>query len=372
LAPKGQGAAFCWRLRLPISDTQRVDRLVIRRPDDWHVHLRDDTMLSAVVASTAEQFQRAIVMPNLTPPITTVAAARSYRERILAACPKELGFEPLMTCYLTNDTDPDEIARGHAEGVWVAAKLYPAGATTNSHHGVTDIRRIHKTLARMEQIGMPLLVHGESVDPEVDIFDREAVFLEETLDGLLRDFPGLKIVLEHVTTIEGVDFVRAHAERMGATITPHHLVLNRNALFQGGIRPHYYCLPIVKRDKHRLALRRAATSGESCFFLGTDSAPHTVSAKEISCGCAGCFVAPTALQTYAQVFEEEGALSRLEAFASVNGPRFYGLPLNRGEVTLVRQTGRTAAHVAVGDENVVIFRGDEDLAWSVERRAVPA
>lgn len=345
--------------------TATADQIVIRRPDDWHVHLRDGAMLRAVLPWTASQFARAIIMPNLVPPVTTAAAAAAYRDRILAALPDGSDFRPLMTCYLTDTTDPDEIERGFSAGIWAAAKLYPAGATTNAHHGVTDVARIRGVLERMERLGMPLLIHGETTDPSVDIFDREAVFVETMLPPLLASHPGLKVVLEHVTTSEAVAFVRANAPRVAATITPHHLMINRTSLFQGGIRPHLYCLPIAKRESHRLALRRAATGGEACFFLGTDTAPHTANTKEAACGCAGCFVGPTALQCYTQVFDEEGALDRLEAFASLNGPRFYGLPVNEGTVTLRRKAGQAPADIGVGDEKVVVFRGGEDLAWSI-------
>ncbi len=342
-----------------------IDQITIRQPDDWHVHLRDGAMLRAVLPWTAAQFARAIIMPNLTPPVTTTAAAAAYRDRILAARPTGSSFQPLMTCYLTDSIDPAEVERGHAEGVWVAAKLYPAGATTNAHHGVTDLNRIRKVLERMERIGMPLLIHGETTDPNVDIFDREAVFVDQILPPLLRAHPGLKMVLEHVTTIEAVDFVRAHAPRMAATITPHHLMINRTSLFQGGIRPHLYCLPIAKRERHRLALRKAATGGEACFFLGTDTAPHPAGAKEAACGCAGCFVGPTALQCYTQVFDEEGALDRLEGFASLNGPTFYGLPVNEATVTMRRGSTPMPEAIAVGDDRVVVFRGGAETTWTI-------
>lgn len=347
------------------SDTQSIDRIVIRRPDDWHVHLRDGAMLRAVLPWTAAQFARAIIMPNLVPPVTTVAAAVAYRDRILAARPPGSGFTPLMTCYLTDAIEAGEVERGHAEGVWVAAKLYPAGATTNAQHGVTSLMRIRGVLERMERIGMPLLIHGEATDPAVDIFDREAVFIEQTLLPLLREMPGLKIVLEHITTAEAADVVRAHSPRLAATITPHHLLINRTSLFQGGLRPHLYCLPVAKRERHRLALRRAATGGEGCFFLGTDTAPHPAGAKESSCGCAGCFVGPVALQCYAQVFDDEGALTNLEGFASLNGPRFYGLPMNEGTVTLARRPAHAPAEIMAGDDRIVVFRGGEDIAWSL-------
>ncbi len=336
-----------------------TDRITIRRPDDWHLHLREGEMLRHVLPWSARQFARAIVMPNLVPPVTDAAKAAAYRDRIVAALPEGADFEPLMTCYLTDRTDPDDLARGHEEGVFTAAKLYPAGATTNSAHGVTDIANLRPVLARMERIGMPLLVHGEVTDPEVDIFDREAVFLGRVLGPLRRDFPGLKVVLEHVTTADGVAFVEEGAPGIAGTITPQHLILNRNALFAGGLRPHAYCLPVVKRERHRLALRRAATSGSERFFLGTDSAPHAVSAKESGCGCAGIFNAPFALEAYASVFEAEGALDRLEAFASVNGPRFYGLPLNEGRVTIER----TDAAVPERIGEVVPFGAGGSFGW---------
>ena len=339
--------------------------ITIRRPDDWHVHLRDGAMLRAVLPFTVAQFARGIIMPNLVPPVTTVAAAAAYRERILAARGPDSDFEPLMTCYLTDATSAGEIEKGHAERIWVAAKLYPAGATTNAHHGVTDIAGIAPVLERMERIGMPLLIHGESTDPTVDVFDREAVFIERVLLALLQRHQGLKVVLEHVTTQEGIAVVRAHAPRVAATITPHHLIINRTSLFQGGLRPHLYCLPVAKREQHRLALRAAATSGESCFFIGTDTAPHIKSAKEASCGCAGVFVGATALQTYVQVFDEENALDRFEKFAALNGAGFYGIEPNRGTIVLERRPGTSLAAVRVGDDEVVVFRGEETLPWSI-------
>jgi dihydroorotase len=331
--------------------------LTIRRPDDWHVHLRDGEMLRKVARYTAHQFARAIVMPNLVPPITTVEAAASYRQRIVNAGGP--GFTPLMTCYLTDSISPDEVARGFEEGVWIAAKLYPAGATTNSATGVTNVRNIHPVLARMEQIGMVLCVHGEVTDPDVDVFDREAVFIDRILDPLTRDFPDLKIVLEHITTSEAAQFVAGAGATIGATVTPQHLVINRNAIFAGGLRPHAYCLPVAKREQHRLAVRKAATSGSPKFFLGTDSAPHARHAKESSCGCAGIFNAPFALESYATVFEQEGALDRFEAFASLNGPRFYGLPINQETVTLER------TQLAVPEEvgGLVPFHAGETLHW---------
>jgi dihydroorotase len=334
-----------------------LQSLTIRRPDDWHVHLRDGAMLKAVAPFTARQFARAIVMPNLSPPVTNVAAASAYRERIVAAAGPD--FTPLMTCYLTDDADPDEIARGHAEGVWVAAKLYPANATTNSSHGVTDLRNLWPALERMQAIGMPLLVHGEVTDPDIDIFDREAVFIERVLGGLVRDFPALRLVLEHITTVEAAQFVADAPATVGATITPQHLHLNRNALFAGGLRPHAFCLPVVKREKHRLAIRAAAVSGSPKYFLGTDSAPHAIEAKEASCGCAGIFNAPFALESYATVFDEEGALDKLEGFASEHGPRFYGLPLNEGTVTLERIDSAVPERVA----GLVPFHAGERLGF---------
>jgi dihydroorotase len=350
---------------MPIPTT-----LTLRRPDDWHVHLRDGVLLAACAVHTARQFARAIIMPNLVPPVTSVAEAAAYRDRIRKAVPADLKFEPLMTCYLTDGADPAELARGKQEGVWVAAKLYPAHATTNSAHGVTSMDRVAKGLEAMEKVGMPLLVHGEVTDPEVDIFDREAVFLDKVLAPLLKRHQGLKVVLEHITTAEGVAFVEAHAGRMGGTITPHHLSYNRNAIFKGGIRPHFYCLPIAKREVHRLALRRAATSGKPAFFLGTDTAPHTTDTKECACGCAGIFNAPVAMQVYAQVFAEEGALDRLEAFASLNGPRFYGLPPNEEKVTL-RAAALEAPEVvevpalAPGlSRTITVFRPDTPVGWS--------
>src|SRR5438270_6264638 len=312
-------------------------------------------MLQKVAPYTAQQFSRAIVMPNLAPPVTAVDAARDYRKRILEATAP--GFTPLMTCYLTDQANPDEIARGHSEGVWVAAKLYPAGATTNSASGVTDIRNIYPALARMEKIGMVLCVHGEVTDPDVDVFDREAVFIDRVLTRVVSDFPELKIVLEHITTSDAVEFVAAGA--VAATITPQHLMISRNALFAGGLRPHAYCLPVAKREEHRLAVRRAATSGRPNVFLGTDSAPHSRHAKEAACGCAGIFNAPFALESYASVFEEEGALDKLEAFASLNGPRFYRLPPNEGTVTLQRSETRVPDEV----EGLVPFLAAETLPW---------
>jgi dihydroorotase len=337
--------------------------LTIRRPDDWHVHLRDGAMLAAVAGYTARQFARAIVMPNLSPPVTSLEMAAAYRARIVAALPEGAGFTPLMTCYLTDATDPEDLRRGFGQGVYTAAKLYPAHATTNSAHGVTDVARIRGALEAMEEIGMPLLVHGEVTAPEIDVFDREAVFIERVLDPLVRAMPGLKVVFEHITTAQAVGFVDAAGSNVAATITPQHLHLNRNALFAGGLRPHAYCLPVVKREEHRLALRKAATSGSAKYFLGTDTAPHARSAKEADCGCAGIFNAPFALESYAAVFDEEGALDRFEAFASLNGPGFYGLPLNEGTVTLERGEVAVPSAIAAGGTELVPFHAGETLGW---------
>jgi len=337
--------------------------LTIRRPDDWHVHLREGEMLQLVAPFTARQFGRAIVMPNLVPPIVTAAAAEAYRDSIAAASGAD--FTPLMTCYLTDETDPAEIARGFESGAWVAAKLYPANATTNSAFGVTDIRNIYPALERMQAIGMVLCVHGEVTDPQVDIFDREAVFIERVLAPVTRDFPELRIVLEHITTADAANYVETSGPSVAATVTPHHLVINRNAMFERGLRPHAYCLPVAKREQHRQAVRRAATSGSPKFFLGTDSAPHTRGAKESGCGCAGIFNAAFALETYATVFEEEGALDRFEAFASENGPLFYGLPLNEGTVTLERTPVEVPDLLGLGEIELVPFLAGTELAWSL-------
>jgi dihydroorotase len=342
-----------------------TDTLTIRRPDDWHLHLRDGAMLRAVLPWTAKVFARAIVMPNLVPPVTTSAAAAAYRERILSALPAGTDFTPLMTAYLTDGTDPADLAAGHAAGVLTAAKLYPAGATTNSANGVTDVARIAAVLAKMEEIGMPLLVHGEVTDPAVDIFDREKVFIERVLAPTAARFPTLRIVFEHITTEDGAAFVKGAGPNVAATITPHHLVINRNALFQGGIRPHMYCLPVAKRERHRLALRAAATSGDPSFFLGTDSAPHPMAEKESACGCAGIFNAPSALEVYAQAFDEEAALDRLEAFASLNGPAFYRLPANEGTITIRRGARPQDAPVVAGAATVLPFDTGQPLGWTV-------
>ena len=335
-----------------------LQSITIRRPDDWHVHLRDDGMLDRVAPYTARQFARAIVMPNLVPPITTAADAAAYRDRILAAT-TGYDFTPLMTCYLTDNVDPDELARGHADEIWVAAKLYPAGATTNSASGVTDIRNIYPALEKMQEIGMVFCIHGEVTDLDVDVFDREAVFIDRTLAPLVRDFPALKMVIEHITTRQAAEFVADAPSNVAATVTPQHLHLNRNALFKGGLRPHAYCLPVVKREEHRLAVRKAAVSGSPKFFLGTDTAPHSREAKESACGCAGIFNAPYALESYLQVFQEEGAVERFEAFASEHGARFYGLPLNEGTVVLERAEHDVPETV----DGLVPFHSGERLRW---------
>jgi dihydroorotase len=343
-----------------------IERLTIRRPDDWHVHLRDGAMLSAIAGYTARQFARAIVMPNLTPPVTDVAAAKAYRGRILAALPEGADFTPLMTCYLTDHSDAAEIERGYAEGVFAACKLYPAHATTNSAHGVTDIRQLTGVLETLQRIGMPLLIHGEVTDRTIDIFDREAVFVERVLTPLVGDYPALKIVLEHITTAEAAAFVAEAAHPIAATITPQHLLINRNAIFDGGLRPHAYCLPVAKRETHRLAVRRAAVSGSPRFFLGTDSAPHVVGAKESGCGCAGIFNAPFALETYLKVFDEENALEHFEGFAAEHGARFYGLPLNEGTIDLVRDAVTVPDRIGEGDDAVVPFLAGQTIGWRLE------
>lgn len=341
----------------------QAKRLVIRQPDDWHVHLRDGAMLADVLGYTARQFARAIVMPNLAPPCATTADVAAYRDRIMAARAPGSGFTPLMTLYLTDTTDPGDLEAGFALGIVTAAKLYPAHATTNSAHGVTAIRNIYPVLDRMQEIGMPLLVHGEVTSGEIDIFDREAVFIEQVLTPTLRDFPALKVVFEHITTSEAAQYVESAGGNVAATITPHHLQINRNAMFAGGLRPHAYCLPVAKREVHRLALRKAATSGTAKFFLGTDSAPHEVKTKESACGCAGIFNAPHALECYAMVFEEERALDRLEAFASLNGPAFYGLPPNEARVALERAECQVPERVLAAGGEVVPWMAGDVLPW---------
>jgi len=339
--------------------------LTIRRPDDWHLHLRDGAMLRGLLPETARHFSRAIIMPNLVPPVVTGAEAAAYRDRILSARPEGADFTPLMTLYLTEDTDPEDVAAAHASGLVTAVKLYPAGATTNSASGVRDFDRVRPVLERMAEIGMPLCVHGEVTDPEVDIFDREAAFIDRVLDPLRRATPGLRVVMEHITTREGVDYAR-DGDNLGATITTHHLVINRNHILVGGIKPHYYCLPVAKREEHRLALRAAATSGDPTFFLGTDSAPHADPAKESSCGCAGCFTATNTMSILAEVFEMDNALDRLEGFTSLHGPAFYGLPANDATLTLTRGAQvNYPAKIETGDGPVTVFDPQMPLHWSV-------
>ena len=341
-----------------------MQTLTLTQPDDWHVHLRDGNALNTVVPHTAAQFARAIVMPNLKPPVTTSAMALAYKQRILAALPAGVSFEPLMTLYLTDDMPADEIHRAHEAGV-AAVKLYPAGATTNSSAGVTDIRHTHATLDAMQRVGMPLLVHGEVTDNEVDLFDREAVFIDRHLQPLRRDFPELKIVFEHITTKEAAQYVAQAGAFTAATITAHHLLYNRNAIFLGGVRPHYYCLPVLKREVHRQALVQAATSGSDRFFLGTDSAPHPAHLKEHASGCAGCYTALSALELYAEAFDSVGALGQLEGFASFHGPDFYGLPRNSGTVSLKRQTWTVPESLAFGEASLKPLRGGEELQWQL-------
>jgi dihydroorotase len=341
-----------------------MQTLTLTQPDDWHVHLRDGNALNTVVPHTAAQFARAIVMPNLKPPVTTTAMALAYKQRILASLPEGMSFEPLMTLYLTDDMPADEIHRAHEAGI-AAVKLYPAGATTNSSAGVTDIRHTHATLDAMQRVGMPLLVHGEVTDNEVDLFDREAVFIERHLQPLRRDFPELKIVFEHITTKEAAQYVAQAGAFTAATITAHHLLYNRNAIFLGGVRPHYYCLPVLKREVHRQALVQAATSGSDRFFLGTDSAPHPAHLKEHASGCAGCYTALSALELYAEAFDSVGALGQLEGFASFHGPDFYGLPRNSGSVTLKRQAWTVPESLAFGEASLKPLRGGEELQWQL-------
>ena len=358
--PKGRTVS---RGTLSGSAPAPVARLSLARPDDWHVHLRDGAMLAAAAADTARRFARAIVMPNLDPPVRTVDDALAYRARILAALPASTRFEPLMTLYLTEAMPPSEIARARACGAVYAVKYYPAGATTNAAHGVRELRRCDRALAAMERHDIPLLLHGEVTDPAVDVFDREAVFIERHLLPLTRAFPGLRMVLEHITTRAAVEFVSASPDTLAATITAHHLLLDRNALFDGGLRPHHYCLPLLKRADHRAALIAAATGGSPKFFLGTDSAPHPRHAKESPCGCAGICTAHAALELYAEVFEQAHALDRLEGFASRHGPDFYRLPRNHDRITLVKETWRAPPTIPVGPDVVVPLRAGEDIAW---------
>jgi dihydroorotase len=339
--------------------------LTITRPDDWHLHLRDGAAMASVLPHSARQFGRAIVMPNLKPPVTTTADAQAYRSRILAALPEGLAFEPLMTLYLTDNTAPDEIRRAQDSGIVHAVKLYPAGATTNSDAGVSDLKKCAKVLEVMQEVGMPFLVHGEVTDPEIDLFDREAVFIERVMRPLRRDFPALAIVFEHITTKDAAQYVAEADGPIAATITAHHLLYNRNDIFKGGIRPHYYCLPILKREEHRLALMTAAISGDERFFLGTDSAPHAQGAKEAACGCAGCYTALHAMELYAEAFERAGALDKLEAFASFHGPAFYGLPRNTDTVTLKREPWQVPALLALADAQVVPLNAGETIHWKL-------
>lgn len=350
-----------------LNDTDMTDTLTITRPDDWHLHLRDGDAMKSVLPHTARQFARAIVMPNLRPPVITVAAAQAYRERIQAALPPGINFEPLMTLYLTDNTQPAEIVAARKSGFVHAVKYYPAGATTNSDSGVTELQKAYAAIAAMEEHGVPLLLHGEATDPDVDVFDREAVFIERHLTRLLRDFPRLKIVLEHITTRGAAEFVAGAPANVAATITAHHLLYNRNAMFKGGIRPHYFCLPVLKREVHREALVAAATSGNPKFFLGTDSAPHAKTAKETSCGCAGIYTAHAALEFYAEAFEAAGALGRLEAFASFYGADFYGLPRNSEKIELRRETWSVPEAVAMGDQQLVPLRAGETLGWRLAK-----
>jgi len=345
-----------------------MQSLTIRRPDDWHLHLRDGAMLRGVIADTSRHFARAIVMPNLVPPVVTTVDARDYRNRILDALPEGHSFEPLMTLYLTEETNPDDVEEGKRSGLITAVKLYPAGATTNSASGVRNLDKVMPVLERMAKIGLPLCVHGEVTTPEVDIFDREAVFIETVLDPLRRRLPELKVTMEHVTTSDGVDYIRSSAANLAGSITTHHLIINRNAILVGGIRPHYYCLPVAKRESHRLALRAAATSGDPRFFLGTDSAPHVDPAKECACGCAGIYCAPNTMSCLAHVFEQEGALDKLEAFVSLNGPAWYGLSPNETRITLVKRAAPVEfpKKIETGAGSVTVFDPMFPIYWDVE------
>ncbi|MCT4577449.1 dihydroorotase [Donghicola sp.] len=340
--------------------------ITIRRPDDWHLHLRDGAMLQGIAPESARHFGRAIIMPNLVPPVVTGAQAAAYRERIMAALPAGADFQPLMTCYLTEDTDAGDLAQAHADGIITAVKLYPAGATTNSASGVTDFDKVRPVLEKMAEIGLPLCVHGEVTDPAIDIFDREAVFIDRVLDPIRKATPNLRVIMEHITTKNGVDYVRSGGDNLGATITTHHLIINRNHILVGGIKPHYYCLPVAKREEHRIALREAATSGEASFFLGTDSAPHADAAKESACGCAGCFTATNTMSLLAHVFEEDRALDKIEAFASLNGPAFYGLKPNDATLTLTKHDAPVefADKIETGAGPVTVFQPGFPVFWA--------
>jgi dihydroorotase len=348
------------------SISSQTDSLTITRPDDWHLHVRDGAAMASVLPHSARQFGRAIIMPNLKPPVTTTAQAAAYRERILAALPSGTDFQPLMTLYLTDNTPPDEIRRAKDSGFVHAVKLYPAGATTNSDAGVTALSKCYKTLEAMQEAGMPFLVHGEVTDSTIDIFDREAVFIDKVMQPLRRDMPALKVVFEHITTRDAAHYVNETEGPIAATITAHHLLYNRNEIFKGGIRPHYYCLPVLKREEHRQALVRAAISGSKRFFLGTDSAPHPKGLKEHACGCAGCYTALHAMELYAQAFDQACALDKLEAFASFNGPAFYGLPRNTGTITLKREAWTLPAELPLGDAIVVPLNGGEPIDWKLD------
>jgi dihydroorotase len=352
---------------LPAARFDITTRITIRKPDDWHLHVRDGAMLKAVMPFTARHFGRAILMPNLIPPVITTKDAVAYRERVMAALPAGSTFKPLMTCYLTDDTDPDDVERGFKDGVFTGVKLYPANATTNSAAGVTDYRKIMPVLERMEKIGMPFLMHGEDVDPDIDIFDREAMFIERYLSKWTRQFPGLRFILEHLSSKDGVDFVRSAAPQVGGTITPYHMILTRTDWLGWGLKPYMYCMPVIKTAKDRAALRKAATSGESCYFLGTDSAPHPMAKKLAMNGIPGLFNAPVAIETYAKVFEEEGALDQLEAFASLNGPKHYRLPPNEERITLEKAAWTAPEDVKVEgpDDKALVYRGGETIEWKV-------
>jgi dihydroorotase len=343
------------------------DRITIRRPDDWHLHIRDGAMMRAALPWTARHFGRAILMPNLLPPVSTTADGIAYRDRVMKALPEGSRFQPLITCYLRDETDPDDVERGFREGVFTAVKLYPANATTNSAAGVTDLAKVRRVFARLEKIGMMLLIHGEEVDPAVDVFDREAVFIERRLAPLLKDFPGLKVVLEHLSSKIGVDFVRESAPQLGGTITPYHMELNRTDWLGAGNRPYMYCMPVIKREEDRIALREAATSGDACFFLGTDSAPHAMAKKLAVVGAAGLFNAPVAIETYTKIFADDGKLDKLEAFASLNGPKHYGLPVNVDTITLERSPWTAPEEILVEgpEERALVYRGGETIAWKV-------